>query len=218
MVTITNKQRLRYSKIGKSLMNKKLTTGFQLEDFNQHNKKPRMIYAQDESNIKVVNKKFKGKVYPRESYFKWDKTWPVSKRTKVFVNGRFYRDKPNKNGDVFMNGKLALGQERYLTTSINNKNLKYATKTVRIRGRKNVENAWQVPDIRLYDDNIKRASYKAAWLVTKNIDHNSRLSLIVTNKEKMLKIRKNLKGESVKNIKIQNYKKPHSFWSYINKG
>ena len=74
-VTITYRQRKRYSKLGNSLIKKKLTTGFQLEDFNPRQKR-KLIYGHDSpEHLQEVKKKIGGKIYPRESYYQWNKNW-----------------------------------------------------------------------------------------------------------------------------------------------
>lgn len=206
MVSITYKQKLKYAKMGMKLMKKKLTTGFQLEDFTK-NKNKKIIYGHgNDKHLKIVNKNIRGKIQPRESYYNWDKSW-----------------KPSPGTELLFNQTLANAKEKYIESDgVTNKKLAYLNKTYKLKGKRHIVDSWKVPDIRLYNDNIKRNGYKSAWYVTKNIDKNSRLALIVTNKDKLNKIRKNLVGEKVKKIQIQHHKdvkgRKHSLWNFVNGG
>jgi len=195
-VTITKKQMSKYTKIGNDLIKKNLTTGFQIEDFNPKQKKRRIQYGHDtKSHLNIVQKNVGGKRFPRESYYKWDSKWSTGENTKLLFNKT-----------------LAHEKGEYLTTNNINKADKYFRNHT-IKGKKKaIKGSWDVPDVRLFGTN--NSNYKPAYQITKNIDHNSRLLILVSKKKKMQEIRKKLKGEIVKRIKVQNYKK-HSFHNFI---
>jgi len=196
-VTITAKQRKTYSKKGNNLIKSGLTTGFQLEDFDPKTKGARIQYGHDTpSHLNIVNKKVGGNRHGRESYYKWDSSWT-----------------PGANTKLLFNKTLAHEKGEYIQTKQVNKADKYF-KSKTIKGNKGaVRGSWDVPDFRIVSGK-KKPGYKTAYQVTKNIDHNSRLSTVVKSKKKLQKIRRKLKGEKVRKIQVQNVKK-HSFFDFI---
>lgn len=182
-------------------MKKRLITGFQLEDYNPKNPSTKKItYGHDDTqHLKKVKKGVGGCTYPRESYYKWHPSWKPGPKTKV---------SPDK--------QTAHGKEKYIQTKDTEKSEQFLSKrTVKGRG-KSIKGSWIVPDTRIYNTRKKLREFKNAYLITKKIDRNSRLSMVTTDKSKAKRITKELKNEKVKIVKVQNYKpKSHSFFSFI---
>jgi len=203
-VTITEKQRKKYSAIGNNLIKKKLTSGFQIEDFSPNKKKKTLIYAHDNpKHLTSVNKKLKGKRFPRESYYKWDSEWKVGENTNLLFNN-----------------SLAYGKEEYISTKPSKNKMKFIKKRlIYSKSEKPYKASWDCPDVRLYNTPKRKKDFKTAWLITKKIDNNSRIATITTRKSKIAKIRKAIPNkEKVTKIKIQNYhpkNTKYSLWKFI---
>jgi len=198
--SITPTQRRKFSKIGNTLIKDDLTTGFQIEDYNpKTNNKPRIIYGHDNpEHLRNVRNKTGGTIHPRESFYRWNNSWTAGKNTELLFNRT-----------------LAKANEEYLESERIKKAGRYiSSNTVKGRGT-SVKNSWTVPDVRLYGG-ATQEGFADAFLVTKRIDDNSRLSTIVKSPTKVKKIRKKLKYERVKKIKVQRYRpKKHSFFDFI---
>jgi hypothetical protein len=200
-VTITEGQRRKFSRKGNNLIKRRLTSGFQLEDHNPHTSvKRKIIYGHDNpSHLRTVQNTVGGRIYPRESYYRWDSSWTADPNTTLMFNKT-----------------LAYGKEGYLESrNIRKSRLFFESKTVSGRG-KSIKGSWVVPDVRLYNTDQPTRNFKNAYLITKKIDYNSRMSMVVKSKKKVREIRKRLKYERVKKIDVQDYKpKKHSFFNFI---
>jgi len=187
--------------MGESLLHKNLISGFQLEDYPRGNN-PSLIYAHNTApHLRQVKRHIGGRTYPRESFFRWDKSWDITNEKKTkFLHGR----------------TLADATETYIRTPHVNRAARYVRRnTVRQLNRHPIQGSWFIPDIRIYNRS-KHPEFRKAWLVTKKIDENSRFATVVTHKGKLSKIRKELKYERVRPVMIQDYPgRKHSLYKYI---
>lgn len=206
-ISITKKQFKKYSRIGNSLIKKRLTTGFNIEDFNPSNTtKQVFIYGHDNpAHVRIIQRSVGGRNYPRVSLYKWKKEFgQVGKNTKLQQKGT-----------------LAYEKGLYLETPKIKKGIKYAeNNTFMLYNKKPIKYSWDVPDIRVYNQQKLRPRFHRAWLVTKNIDENSRLGTLIVRKDKLAGIRKVLVGEKVRNVQVQDYYRNGkrgnaSFWQYL---
>ena len=202
-VTITENQRNKFFRMGNRLIKSRLTTGFQLEDYDPKPKR-HIIYGHDNpSHLRIVQSEINGKIYPRESYYLWDNFAWI----------------PGPNTTLLFNNTLARAKEEYLSSpNINNAKRFFSRRTIAGKGHF-ILGSWIIPDIRIYGVgvNCQIKNYKNAYLITKRIDYNSRMAMVATKKRKMHAIRNKLKYERVKRIKVQDYKpKKHSFFEFIN--
>jgi len=205
-VSITPEQRKKFNRIGRKLIKKKLTKGYQLEDHPYDRTGTRIIYGHDtlshtDEVKQLLQKKYTSR-YPRESYYKWDRAWGM----------------PKKGGNTVLVGdnQYAKAEEHYLVVKggVSSTNDKLFSRTFRNRPN-HIKYSWYIPDIRVYGRSEHDPRYKDAYLITKKIDNNSRLSTIAPTKKKKDMIRKELKYERVKKIKVQDVPKS-SFWDFIN--
>lgn len=189
--------------IGNSLISSGLTSGFQLEDFDRHSRVS-LIYGHDNKrHLAVVQKNISGKQYPRLSFYRWNPEWHKGDNTTIF------------RGKLI--GLEAKARESYIQTNkVTEANRYIKKRAVRGMSKHAIGKSWFVPDVRIYGDNRPRHDFRSAFLVTKNIDSNSRMAMLVTNKRKLSTIRKRLKGEQVRRVKVQNYRNSkNSFYSFI---
>lgn len=207
-VTISKSQKDYYVEKGKKLIKDRAISGFQLEDFNPKTvNKKQIIYAHNNpKHLKKVVYEINGKLYPRESYYKWEKEWK----------------KTNPNTVLLFNKTLAKDKETYII-SVNPKIDQsldfFKNRTIRQRSSKPMQFSWFVPDIRLYNIKEDKPEFKKAWLFTKKIDKDSRFATIVTKKKRLEELKKKFKREKVRKIQIQDYrpKKKHSLWDFIDR-
>lgn len=196
-VTITPQQRYYYSKRGQTFIKEGLVSGFQLEDYapRNHNRK-RTLYGHD--NIEHLNEMKAraggGRIYPRESYYKWDTDWDVGD------NVRLLRRKT-----------LARANEKYFESTDPRAIGAYNRYAFRSRSVHPIRGAYYVPDIRAYNGAGNRR-YKTAYQVTKRLDDDSRLSMLVTREAKMKELRKRLRGERVQRVRLQDYPRRSRVW------
>lgn len=197
--SITPQQRKTYSKLGKRLIKKRLTSGFQLEDYGPEQGR-RVTYANDDpDNVRTVQRQIGGKIYPRESYYGWNPKWDKGPNTRLLYNKTLAREDAE-----YISSKDAKTKRRYLE------------RRAFRRGKGFIPGSWIVPDIRIYGATSGTPGYKNAYLVTKRIDDDSRFSTIVTKKRKMEQLRKQMKYERVRRIRVQDkYGRTHSLWYFI---
>jgi len=186
--------------MGNKLIKSRLTTGFQIEDYNpRENKTKKILYAHDNpKHLKQVQNEVGGKAYPRESYYKWNKSWKTGPNTDIV----------DKN--------LARGKEKYIQTGdVDKASRFFRNKT--LKGKKeSIRGSWMVPDIRIFNVRKPIKNFRNAHLVSKKIDRNSRMVTVVTKKKRLNSIKKQLVGEKVKNVKVQDFRpKKHSFFQFI---
>lgn len=199
-VSITSKQMKRNIGIGNSLLSSGLISGFNLEDFNPHSRKS-LIYAHDSPrHLSTVQKNIDGKQYPRFSFYRWNPKWKKGENTKIIQRNT-----------------LAKAKEAYIQTKkINQANRYIKKRAVRGLSKHPIAKSWFVPDVRIYGERKARKDFRNAYLVTKKIDSNSRLAMLMTNKTKLAEVRERLKREKVWKVKVQNYKNTkNSFYSFI---
>jgi hypothetical protein len=200
-VSLKPAQRKKWTKQGIELLKEGVITGFNLEDYNP-NQKTALIYGHDNpKHLKTIRKGIGGKEYPRQSYYEWDKSWKLGINT-VLINHR----------------RTAKARERYIAARPRKKSLVFLEKSAVNRGKRrgHIPASWFVPDIRKYGRGRKPKNFKAAWLVTRAIDKDTRFATVITLKSNLRRARRELKGEKVKRIYVQNYKpKPHSFWHFV---
>ena len=205
-VSVTRKQFDRYSRIGNGLIKRKLTSGFQIEDYNPSQKGRVLVYGHDNpTHIRTIQKNVGGKTYPRTSLYKWSPSWEAGANTKLLQNKT-----------------LASEQGINLETrNVSRAKTYIRRKAVRKLSRHPLARSWQVPDVRITGSNKRQSGFRSAYLVTKNIDGNSRLSTLVVKKKKLAGIRRVLKGERVRRVQISNYHpsksdgKNNSLWQFI---
>lgn len=203
-VSITPEQRKKWERKGKELLDKNIVTGFQLEDFDTSSKKSLYYGHTNKKHLGVIQNNVKGKRFPRESTYRWDTDW----------------GKPSENTVLIENKKYAKETGEYIQTRPTEQNRKFLHQQA-VRRNKHYKNSlagsWYIPDIRIFG--VRSApNYKKATLVTKNIDRNSRFATVVTRKKELRQLRKELQGERVRRILIQDEKpkKKHSLWTFIN--
>ena len=198
-VTITSQQRKRHINIGNRLVQKRYISGFNLEDYdlNQRDKNGALYAHDNRTHIRDVQRATDGgKIYPRESYYRWNPTWEVGQNTQLLFNRT-----------------LAHGNEEYFITKNTKKAIPFfENRTFNKISRAPLQHSWDVPDIRLFS--ISHPNYKTAHNITKKIDHNSRFSTLVTKRKNLNKVRNSMKYERVKKVRIQNYPK-YSLFEYI---
>lgn len=199
-VTITPGQRKRFVKTGRSLILAGLTTGFQLEDFDPKTKNPTLIYGHDNpKHLNRIQKEVGGKRFPRESYYKFNPEWTAGINTTLYHNRTFAKEKG----------------EYIETNRLSGKNFIRKRAVKSINGRGTIHYSWAVPDVRIYRSGKPQKGFRTAYQITKRIDHDSRLSLLVTQKSKVDAIRKRMKNERIKKVRVQDYPRKASFWKFI---
>jgi len=202
-VTITDSQRQKYSRIGSRVVKKGISSGFQLEDFDPTKKKrPSMVYGHDNLlHLKRVRAHTGGKIFPRDTLFRWQKDWKKGKGIKLILSD-----------------SIAVGKEGYIDSPNVSRGLGFVERhTIKGKNRRLVDgHAYEVPDVRIIGGG-RRRGYKRAFWVTKRIDRNSRLSFVVHNRKAARAARGIMKHERVMPILVQDYKprKKHSFWGYL---
>lgn len=98
-VSITRSARKKFERIGNSLISRRATTGFQIEDHPA--RKTRHVYYghSDSKHTSRIAKKAPGKKtrqYPRSSYYRWKKEWgKPSEGTVLVAKGRLAKEKGN---------------------------------------------------------------------------------------------------------------------------
>ena len=191
-VTITAKQRTKYKKVGEKLINKKVTTGYQLEDYNPKAvKKKTITYSHDNrKHIRKVQKRLKGRVYPRESYYLWSSNWSPGVNTKLSKN----KTRASSN-EEYVQAPYSKKNWTILQDETFNKSSRHP-----ISDRNTL---WVVPDIRFYNTSKRVTHTHKAWNVTLPIDHNSRFSTVISHKKELEQTKKMLKGEKVQEIRVQ---------------
>jgi len=204
-ISITPEQRRKWEKEGKELLDENVVTGFQLEDFDPHPPKKSLYYAHTNPfHLSLIQRNIGGRRFPRESIYRWDKIW----------------GKPSQNTVLINHGQYAKEKGEYIQTRPNEANRRFLHRKA-IRRNKHykdsVMGSWYVPDIRIFGVS-SAPHYKKAYLVTKNIDRDSRFATVITRKDKLRQLRRELHGERVRRILIQDEKpkKKHSLWTFIN--
>lgn len=205
-VSVTKKQFNTYSRIGNSLIKRKLTSGFQIEDYNPAQRGRVLVYGHDSpAHIRTIQKNVGGRTYPCTSLYKWNPSWEAGQNTVLLQ-------------------KKSLASERGInleTRNVSRAKVYVRKKAVRKLSRHPLARSWQVPDVRIIGSQQRQSGFRSAWLVTKNIDRNSRLSTLVVKKKKLAGIRRVLKGEKVRRVQISNYHpskndaKNNSLWQFI---
>ena len=198
-VTITSQQRKNYVRVGNRLVQKRYISGFNLEDYdsNQNNVKGALYAHDSREHIRIVQRETDGgKIYPRESYYKWNPMWEVGKNTQLLFNRT-----------------LAHGKEEYFITRNTKKAIPFfESRTFNKLSKSPLKNSWDVPDIRLFG--VNHSNYKTIYNVTKKIDPNSRFSTLVAKRKNLNKVRASMKYERIKRVRVQNYPK-YSLFGYI---
>lgn len=202
-VTITPSQRNKYKRIGKSLIERGVITGFQLEDFNP---KEKGVYYGHKSKVhfNALKKSAPGKtskIYPRESQFEWNPGWDSSDCDVITEGGNWCKNK-----------------EKYVSIKGDSSKLNNFFMKRTLRGKPGaLPKSWITPDIRF---NKKQKFGKPLYWITKDIDNNSRFGTLVRSPEKMRKVKKVLKGEKVRTVYVQNYpgkyqKEHYGFYNWL---
>lgn len=213
--SVSARTRKKFERVGNRLISKRATTGFQIEKIP--NKRSRHVYYghSDPKHTQRIKRRIpskSSKITPRTSYYLWKKEW----------------GKPSRGTTLTQRGKLAKEKGHYVRIKGDpKKNVRWLRKnaTTKLKGaykkrtKRAIVGSWDVPDIRVIKSKRRVPSTKKAFLVVKKINKGNRLSTIVTNRTNLAKVRKVLKHERVKVIKVQDYrpKKSHSFWRYIDK-
>ena len=204
-ITTSRKRFNQYAKVGNRLIKKNLTSGFQIEDYNPLASKSRLVYGHDSpAHVNTIRRQVGGRKYPRVSFYKWNPTWTAGENTELLDNGT-----------------LAFEQGLYLETPNVRKGRTYIQRNAFNKfSKKPLPHSWDVPDVRVFGNNPHK-NYKNAYLVSKNIDHNTRLATLVVRQNKLAGVRKSLKGERVERVRLQNYHPSNrddsnsSFWKFI---
>jgi len=197
-ITISERTKRMYEKEGVHLISEGLTTGFQIEDFNPKLSKRTLIYGhENRQHLDELQHKLGGKEYPRESVFKWSPDWGKNENPLPF--NRNYKQVP----------------ERYLQTERVGSSARYIEQKM-VKPKDNASDPrWIVPDTRIYGGSQEK-HFKKGFLVTKNIDYNTRFSSLQPKKPIAEKIRREIHGK-VTPVLIQDFrpKKKHSFFDYL---
>jgi len=96
-VSISQKNRKKFERIGNRLISKKATTGFQIEDFSPQKKRNVYYGHSDPKHTKRIQKRIPAKsstITPRTSYYRWKKEWgKPSEGTVLVAKGRLAKEK-----------------------------------------------------------------------------------------------------------------------------